>query len=46
MLNITKTVEYGLIAMRHINKYGSSKSKLFVKLSILSLFDIYSPSGP
>ena len=25
MLNITKTVEYGLIAMKHINKYGIDK---------------------
>jgi len=25
MLNITKKVEYGLIAMRHINKYGKHK---------------------
>ena len=40
MLNITKTVEYGLIAMRHINKHGNNKSKLFSSKEIAATYHI------
>tara|TARA_B110000438_G_C15610288_1_gene561907 strand:+ start:397 stop:798 length:402 start_codon:yes stop_codon:yes gene_type:complete len=39
MLNITKKVEYGLIAISHIKKYGSNK-KLFSSKEIANIYNI------